>query len=246
MKRSLAAGTVLALGAVLGTGSAAAVASWQDKITVDVNLTRGYIHFAVDNPNSDPTAMNSIDRSGQSLTWTVPENVLQNLAPQQPQSAVVQIDAQSQGNRGLSYTLDGASITGDDTLAGVANVAITAVGQPDSCGADTPAPGPVLYEGAIEGATIEPTELVISDYTDAPWSDPETDYLCLAFTVPDDLGDYSNTGIVTGTAEGGLEEDQKISASDKWSGRATPSQSARTADVKLTFSYDTYRPGEGP
>jgi hypothetical protein len=246
MKRSLAAGTMLALGAVLGTGSAAAVASWQDEITVDANIMHGYIHFAVDDPNSDPAAMNRIERPGQSLTWTVPGSVLQNLGPQQPQSAVVQIDAQSQGNRGLSYTLDGASITGDDSLAAAATVAITGVGHPDDCGTGSPAAGSHLYEGPIEGATTVPTELVTSAYTDAPWTDPETDYLCLTFTVPDDLGDYSNTGIVTGTAEGGLEEDQKVTASDTWSGREAPSQAARNAGVELTFSYDTYRPGERP
>ncbi|WP_026819757.1 SipW-dependent-type signal peptide-containing protein [Arthrobacter castelli] len=246
MKRSLAAGTVLAFGAVLGTGTAATFASWQDQITIDVSITAGYIHFAVDDPNSDPAALNRIDRPGQSLTWTVPENVLDNLAPEQPQSAVVQIDAQSQGNRGLSYTLDGASVAGDNSLTSAATVTITAVGHPGSCGTGSSAPGPVLYEGPIQGAATESRELVTSEYTDAPWTNPETEYLCLAFTVPDGMGSYTNEGTVTGTAEGGLEADQKVTATDTWSGRSGPSQAARNADVTLTFSYETYRPGEEP
>lgn len=247
MKRSLAAGTVLALGAVLGTGSAAAFASWQDKITVDVDFTWGYIHFAVDDPNSDPTAMNKIEQPGQKLTWTVPQSVLQNLAPGDDQSAVVQIDAQSQGNRGLSYALEGATIeTEDDSLTSVANVAINAVGNPGDCKDGARPPGQPLYEGSIEGANLNARELVTSEYTDASWTEPETDYLCLTFTVPDNLGAYSNTGTVTGTAEGGLEADQDVSASAKWSGHAEPSNEARRAQVELTFSYETYRPEEGP
>lgn len=237
MKRSLAFSAALVLGVTAGAGTSAAFASWQVQATIaGATITAGSIHFAVDDPRDLPTAQKSSGASDGSVTWKLPDGA---------QTAVVQIDAQSQGNRGLEYTLDSVDIAGFPGIAAAARVSIITVPKPADCvsGVADSVAEP-LYSGKLSSAKLlDPRELVTADYTDAPWTEPETEYLCLDIWVQPGLGEEVSTATVSGTAAGGLETDREVSARDEVSVRRVPATAAQDAVVELTFSYETYRAG---
>ncbi|PQZ96069.1 hypothetical protein CQ018_01960 [Arthrobacter sp. MYb227] len=258
MKTIPAAALALSLGAVLGVGAMATYASWEAQTGLKASVKSGAIHFAVDDPKPDSGVLQAIQLAGDSLSWKLPAgevdrplgtdgqlaDILGKLSPAKPQSAVIRIDGQSQGNRGLAYSLANVRISGDPTLAERTSIKIGKVAEPSDCSPNNV--GTPLYTGSLFEAKIAPRELVSAAYSTESWNKPVTEYLCLGFSLSADDLSYTNIATVTGTADGGLEADTELSASDSWSALIEPTQAARQAGVDFTFTHQTYRPGSEP
>jgi len=243
---------IVAAAAMAGLlAGATTTALWSDDEQFTPTITSGYIHFAVGDP-SDPAGPVS---PAFTPTWAVPADLLGDGTAGNPYLeagdtavAVVQIDGQSQGNRGLSYELPlGSAVVGDPTGAGeLASGLVTtiiAVASPAECtvAAIEADPAPV-YEGLVANAIVPPTELVSAAYSDDPYTTPETDYLCLGFTVPAWEGTYANTGSVRAQDAGGA----VVTDTDPWNAVLLAPEEQFVLDIEFTFDETTYRPGGGP
>lgn len=259
MKTIPAAALALTLGAALGIGALATYASWEDRAGLSVSVRSGAIHFAVDDPKDSPDELQAIERAGDLLVWNLPAgeegrtpgydglpgNILGNLSPAAPQSAVIRIDGQSQGNRGLAYSLAKVEVNGDDrTFADLATVKIGKVSEPADCSPRNV--GDVLYSGKLSGARFDPRELVPAKYSETGWDAPATEYLCLGFSLNTADFTYKNTATATGTTEGGLEPEIKLKDHDSWETIVEPTAEQRAAKVEFTFKHQTYRPADQP
>jgi predicted ribosomally synthesized peptide with SipW-like signal peptide len=244
--------TVVATVAMAGLLAGASTnALWSDDEVFTPTITAGYIHFTV----GDPTDPVGPVPAPFTPTWSVPADLLGDgtagnpfLEAGQTAVAVVQIDGQSQGNRGLSYALPaGGVVVGDPTgtgeLASGLVTTIIAVATPAECtvAAIEADPAPV-YAGPIADAVVPSTELVTAAYSSDPYTVPETDYLCFGFTVPEWEGTYANTGTVQAQDAGGT----AVTDSDTWNAVLLAPAEQYVLDVDLTFAETTYRPGGGP
>lgn len=251
MKRTTAAILIGAAGVVVGAGGLGTLALWNDTISIQSDLTTGHIHFAAGDPVVRPADLPAVTAENPTVTWSLPDggdrpgDVLGDLGPGAPQAAVVQVDAQSQGNRGLSYAM-AVSRVDDSALLEHATVSIVTVERPTDCVPGVTAGAGTLYTGPVADAAVTWRELVPTDYTTTPWTSPETEYLCLDVAVPDDPGAHENTGTVTATADGGLEDDRTLEASSTGHATAEPDAADHDAVVEFEFSHTTYRPGEAP
>ncbi|MFC4223946.1 hypothetical protein [Lysinibacter cavernae] len=249
------------VGLVIGSGVAAtSYALWVDKTDFNGELTGGYIHFAVDDPKTNPASLKRISNFGEELAWSLPRgeagrqlngsgqpaHILRDVAPNAPQVAAIEIDEQSQGNRGMSWGLDDVTVDGDPLLTNLLHVRIAKVADAAACvvGA-TAGPNP-LYSGPLSTAMISQKPLVASTYKNTLWTTPQKTYLCMEFSVGENLGDYENTATVNGTAESLATPAPTVTDSDSWNGQIVPSGVSRDAKVDFNFSYTTYRPGGEP
>jgi hypothetical protein len=250
VKRTTAAIAVLVAGASLGAATGTALALWSDDVGVRASVGIGYVHYAVGDAR-DPAAILTdpgtfTDPDG-GPGWRLPARVLADLAPGEPQTAVVQIDGYSQGNRGLEYWLDGLAVDGDRGLVDAAQLRIVEVDRPGDCVAGELAGLEARYAGEPRGAHFDDVELVAPRQFHEPdygsWDeDAVTEYLCVELSLPPDAPGYGNTVTATGTGREGTEP-RTVDASDDWSAGLTPSAAQRAATVTLTFPYATYRPG---
>src|SRR5699024_7018410 len=92
--------------------------------------------------------------------------------------------------------------------------------------------------GEDGGFTSRPVSAAYSDT-----ETPVTEYWCLLASLGDlpDTGRYSNTGTVTATGPNG----EEISDSDTWNATVTTAMDpAQEGEHAITFTYETFRPGE--
>lgn len=243
MKRTTATITTLAVGISLGAAAGTVFALWDDDDAISAEVGIGYVHYAVGN---GPDAAIPTGKDG-APAWQLPEHVLTDLAPGEPQTAVVQVDGYSQGNRGLEYWLAGLDVDGDSGFIDATDVRIVEINSPDQCvagGLDTLA---ARYSGPSAGASFGDHELVHPRQFHEPdygtWEeDSVTEYLCLELSLPDEPPVYTNTVTAIGTGQEASEE-ATVSDTDSWSAVLEPTAAQREAVVTLTFPYATYRPG---
>lgn len=250
MKRTTAAIAAVAAGASLGAATGVALALWRDDGAVSASVGVGYVHYAVGDARDpagvlvDPATF--ADRDGLP-GWRLPPSVLANLAPGKPQTAVVQVDGYSQGNRGLEYWLAGLEVDGDRGLLDAAHLRIVEVDDPAACVAGGLDGLPARYAGAPAGATFDDVGLVAPRQFAEPdygsWQeDSVSEYLCVELALPETPPGYANAVTASGTGrEGSAPTD--VTASDSWSAPIDPTPEQRAAVVTLTFPYDTHRPG---
>lgn len=267
MSRRVAA--LLGAAALVGSLAGGAVAGWRDALTLEADITLGYVHYAVGEPAASPDALldeAAFTGSDGSPGWTLPAEVLADVTPATPQTAVVQVDGYAQGNRGLSYRLPAVDVAGDDdSLLAITRLRIVEVEAPSQCaphmpdapvepGEPVPAnPDPlagfdVLYEGAALDASFDDRELVApqdlqgSTGADAWRRDSLTHYLCLELSLPGLR--YENTASVTAFVPGtGGIEPFPVTDTDTWASDVEPTQEQRAAEVTLRLPYATYRDG---
>ena len=232
------------LGAFSG-GSGGTFALWSNDEVQDFEVHVGSVHFAVGE---------AIDPVGPlpgpfSSNWSLPTDFFGNgtvqnpyVTPSQTRTTVVQLDAQAQGNRGLSYSLMQTTLTdpqGSGYLASLTNLKIIEVDLPAECtetNLDT-ASSP-LYDGSLSGASFLGGTLVSSAYSTASYLTPVTKYLCLGFTVPATLeGAYKNVGSVQATTSLGV----NVLANDQWNAAVELPSGAFNPSVSFTFNYQTFR-----
>ncbi|MCS4276183.1 hypothetical protein M2390_001355 [Mycetocola sp. BIGb0189] len=249
MKRTLAAVTALALGATLGTAGAATWALWSQQTAVHDAVTIGYAGFAVGNPGATPAQMDRAFGPQTAVTWlannAIGGNPITALQTKNFADAVIRVDGQSQGNRGLAYDLRGAHIIGgdDSSLVDGVRVRIVRAGTAEGCAPALNADAGTLYEGALSAAQIPARELVSSAYSTAGWETPEHEFLCLRLSRPVALNTtYTNIGSATGTYTNPQTGAQvSVSGEDRWSIGLGYDTRAFQATFSLDFGFETFR-----
>lgn len=216
------------LGAAFGLGGAS-FALWQDAVSFDGQIGSGYESFAAGLEGQTASA------TGHSVTVTVGAAQAAPLVADGELAVVLQTDSLSQGNKGLRYTL--TEPDWGETIFGAAEVSIHWVAAPDEC---APGADPSTPPATVAGLASTP---VTADYSDT--ETPTTEYWCLVATLDSlpDEGSYTNTATVTGTDPSGAE----VRDSDDWSAEVTSAmEPAAEPDHEITFTYETFRPGEEP
>lgn len=223
--------------------SATSLALWNDEVTFTGSISSGYEYFAAGPAGGTltPASQQEAPPTGDSVTATVGATEAQKLAEDGQVSVAFQVDSLSQGNKGLAYTVAPPSDWGDGYFA-ASDVHIYWVEEPSQCavGAEHPAlpsDGHVSDNG--DGSfTSVPVSAAYSTTTT-----PTTEYWCLTATLGDlpDEGQYQNTATATATGPAGNE----VSDQDSWSAHVTTAHAPQDEnDHPITFTYNTFRPGE--
>lgn len=229
------------LGGALGVGGAS-FALWQDATGFDGQISSGYEYFAAGrgaaNSSTVPDgAMSAASEAaapptGHAASVTVGSADAQVLADEHELAIPLRIDSLSQGNKGLAYTI--AEPDWGEHILGNAEVFLF--------------PVPTAAECTVKNApATQPTDLastpVPADYSDT--TTPTTEYWCLVATLdglPDE-GSYTNTVTAIGTDPAGTE----VSDTDSWSADVVSAMDpAEEPDHEITFTYQTFRPGQEP
>lgn len=216
------------VGAMLGVGGAS-LALWHDDVTYTGSIGDGYEYFAAGHAGSSAPAPSG------SISATVGSAEATTLVDDGAVAIVFQADSLSQGNKGLAYEL-----TEPDWSGGVfdaADVEIYWVAEPGDC---SPQASPPTPPATVTGLTSTP---VSADYSDT--TSPVIEYWCLVATL-DGLpgeGEYENEASVTA-----LDPDQtEVSDADTWDADVLSDiDPADEPDHSITFTYETFRPGETP
>src|SRR5699024_8917295 len=229
-------------GVAMGLG-ATSLALWNDDVSFTGSISSGYEYFAAGLAGGDLTTASSetAPPEGDSVTVTVGAEEAQILAETGELAVVVQTESLSQGNKGLQYTLAPPQHWGEDYF-GASDVHLYWVDEPGQCTVGGPEPAlPAdghVTAGEDGGFTSTP---VLADYTDT--EAPVTEYWCLTATLGDlpDEGDYTNEATVSAQDPAGGE----VTDTDSWSAAVTTAMDpAEETDHPITFSYNTFRPGE--
>lgn len=229
-------------GIAMGLG-ATSLALWNDDVTFTGSIAGGYEYFAAGLAGEALAAASSqtAPPDGNSVTVLVGAHQAQSLAADGEVAVAFQVDSLSQGNMGLEYTLTPPVGWGDGYFA-ASQVSIYWVDEPEQCAVgtdppDLPSDGHVSDNGDGSFTSIP----VSADYTDS--TDPTVEYWCLTATLgalPDE-GEYTNTATVTGQGPAG----NQVSDRDSWSTDVTTAlDPGDEADHPITFTYNTFRPGE--
>lgn len=229
-------------GIAMGLG-ATSLALWNDEATFTGTISSGYEYFAagIEGETLTPASDDGAPPTGNSVDVSVGAPQAQILADEGQIAIAFQVDSLSQGNKGLEYTLSPPTDWGEGYF-GSSDVSIYWVDDPSECvvGAD----GPGL---PADGHVVANTDgTFISTPVSAAYSTtttPTTEYWCLRATLgglPDE-GEYENTAKVTANGPAGTE----VSDQDSWNADVTTAlDPAEEGDHTITFSYETFRPGE--
>lgn len=224
--RAVRATATIATAALAGValGSAgASLALWSDSASFSGEISSGYEHFAaghVDDTVAAVAGAASVSVGAAEATTLVDTGAL---------AVPMQIDAISQGNKGLRYEV--IEPAWGDGVFGAAEVAVFSVGAAEDCTIETiPTAGPLA------------STPVASDYSDS--ETPVTEFWCLVATLdglPDE-GAYTNTVEVTSEDDAG----NTVTDEDAWNADvASAIDPAAEADHDIIFEYETFRPEEG-
>lgn len=209
------------LGAVLGT-TGASLALWSDDVTVTGTIASGHEHFAVGQPGADLTP-------GATVTFPIDAAHAVILAAERELAVPIQVDAVSQGNKGLHYTL--TIPDWGEGIFGHSQPEVFPVGSAAECVPDATAP-------ADRGTSSTPVSAAAHDTQ-------RTEYWCLvARFLPPDEGSYTNTATVTGHVPG---TEVTVRGSDSWGAEVRTALDPAAEPVHhLTFTATTFRPGQEP
>ncbi|HLV03682.1 hypothetical protein [uncultured Georgenia sp.] len=224
-RRGLAVALGAAAGAALGVAGTS-LALWGDTVSVAGRLGTGYEYFAVGAPGQTAPAP-----SGTAVFTLGPEHAARLMAEHEL-AVPIQVDSLSQGNKGLSYEVAPPASWGDGIL-GTAQVSIFRVDSAAACHVGAQVPTHVELVSTPVPATYT---------TD---TDPTTEYWCLLarYDGSPPLGEYTNTATVTATDPNGTE----VSDEDTWHAEVRADlDPAAEPEHHITFTYETFRPGEEP
>ena len=216
------------LGGALGIGGAS-FALWEDAVSLDGQIGSGYEYFAAGFDGQTAAA------TDPSVTVSIGSTQAETLLEDGELALVLQTDSLSQGNKGLHY-----AVTEPDwgsNIFGAAEVSLYWVAAPDQCDPDL---DPGTPPATVDGLASTP---VSAGYSDT--ETPTTEYWCLVATLgslPDE-GSYTNEVTATGTDPAGT----AVADTDSWSADvASALDPAEEDDHEITFTYQTFRPGQEP
>ncbi len=216
-------------GACLGIGGVS-LALWSDRAELGGTVAAGYQSFAVGAPGATVPAP-----SGTAVHTVGPQEAAR-LVRDGELAVAIQVDALSQGNKGLRYVVGPPASWGSGVF-GAADTTLFAVDSPGDCRIEVLSP-----EGVPEPSRQESTP-VPSTYSES--TEPVTEHWCLyaAYDGAPEVGDYANTGQVTARAP----EGPAVEAEDTWDAAVVARLDPAAEPVHaITFTSTTFRPGEQP
>src|SRR5699024_4221673 len=229
-------------GVAMGLG-ATSLALWNDDVTFAGSITSGYEYFAAGIAGTQLTTASgdAAPPEGDVVPVTMGAQEARTLAEDGELALVFQTESLSQGNKALQYTLAPPQDWGEGYF-GASDVHLYWVDEPGQCTVGGPEPALPgdghVTAGEDGGFTSTP---VLADYTDS--EAPVTEYWCLTATLGDlpDEGDYTNEATVSAQDPAGGE----ATDTDSWSAAVTTAMDpAEETDHPITFTYNTFRPGE--
>ncbi|HLT83410.1 MAG TPA: hypothetical protein VKZ83_04175 [Phototrophicaceae bacterium] len=210
-------------GAALGIAGTS-LALWSDTVTVTGRLSTGHEYFAVGAPGATVPAPTG------SAPFTVGPDHAAELVRDGAIALPIQVDSLSQGNKGLHYTVTPPASWGENVF-GAAQVSIFPVGSVEACHVDADIPTDVDLASTPVPAT----------YTSDTEATTELWCLLAAYDGPPQVGEYTNTATVTATDPSGTEVDDE----DRWDAVVVRElDPAAEQEHEITFTYETFRPGE--
>ncbi|MBO0899656.1 hypothetical protein J1G42_06740 [Cellulomonas sp. zg-ZUI222] len=218
----------VALAALVGVVGGGTLALWRDVETVTAGMPAGVVVFGVGTPGEPGALADYATGPGDTVELTFGPAQAATLLATGSVAVPVQVDALSQGHRGLRYTVT-PHITGG--ILGESDVRLVKVAGPAAC---TP-----TVAGPEAGASTP----VPADYSDTRRLTSE--YWCLVAAFDPVQGTYDSTASVdAGVATSGGSTSQRVTVEDRWS--ASVGKARVPADEpthRLTFAFTTFRPG---
>jgi len=218
---------VVAAATLLGAVGGGTLALWRDVETATASMPAGVVVFGAGTPATPGSLADYATGPGDTVEVTFGAAAAATLYTTGSVAIPFQVDAVSQGHRGLSYTV-ARSITGGvfgDSAVRTVRVASAAACTVGVAGADTTASTPVP-------ATYSTTKV----YT--------TEYWCLVATFDRVKGSYANTASVdAGITTSGGATGQRIGDQDSWSAQVLKTfVPAQEPTHRLTLAFTTFRP----
>lgn len=225
MKRKVGIISACASAGLLLGASGGSLAMWKDTETLSGAIGSGYEYFAAGRADHTTAAVD------HRANVTIGKADAAKLLDDKSLAIPLQTDSLSQGNKGLSYTVDEPEWSG---IFGAADVSLFRVAAESECAVVSAPAGPT----APDDLTSTP---VSADYSTSTTNTVE--FWCLVATLPNNgtVGDYKNT--VTATAEDPAKV--KVKDDDSWNAKVDLGLDPKAeADHVLTFTYETFRPGD--
>lgn len=220
------------LGLALGAAGTATFALWSDQNTLTGSVQTGYEYFAAGLADTtlqtpSPTQPHTVNiPSG----WEV--DAATELMQNQSVAVVFETQSLSQGNKGLSYTVNEPADWGDGIFAD-ADVFLYWVPTPADC--DVAVAKPATPD-TVEGFNSQPVSSEYSEDTAVV-----TEYWCLLATYipPTAAGHYNNTATVTGRGV----NDEVLTDTDQWWVDLSKTYDPTVQiELPMSFTYSTDRP----
>jgi predicted ribosomally synthesized peptide with SipW-like signal peptide len=224
-RRLAAAGLVAA--AAVGVVGGAAFALWQDQVDATGRIASGVVVFGAGAPAAKGSLADYSTAPGDAPVFTFGSAAATTLFTQGSVAVPIQVDALSQGNRGLSYELD-PSITGG--VFGASDVIVFPVASAAACTVGAaPATQPPLTSTPVSAAYSGAYDDTVDDLT--------SEYWCVVAQFDRTLYDYDNQV----TARGSWSPGSTVQDEDTWAATVTSDlDPAVEPDHTITFDYTTF------
>lgn len=223
-RRGMAVVAVAALAGILLGAGGSTLALWNASASRTGSISSGAEFFAAGRPGATQAAQ------GNRISVSVGEAEAKTLVAEGKVAVPFQTDSLSQGNLGLRYTVEGPADWGDGVFGASDTVIFPVAGAADCSVSRAPQQQPGLTSTPVDAA-YSSTET------------PTTEFWCLVATV-DRLpgeGAYANTATATAKAP----DASQVTAKDQWATQVSTSvDPADEPDHQITFTYETFRPGE--
>ena len=218
----------VALAALVGVVGGRTLALWRDVESVTAGMSAGVVVFGVGAPGEAGTLADYATGPGDTVELAFGPVQAATLLETGSVAVAVQVDALSQGHRGLRYIVT-PHITGG--ILGESDVRLVKVAGPAAC------------TSTVAGPDARESTPVPADYSDTRRL--TTEYWCLVATFDPVQGTYDSTASVdAGVATSGGSTSQRVTDEDRWS--ASVGKALVAADEpthRLTFTFTTFRPG---
>lgn len=220
--------------ALAGAGADGTLALWSDEASGTVRMPVGVTVFGVGAPATPGSLAQYATSEDDELVVTfgpAQAATLRGGATGGSVAVPVQVDALSQGHRGLTYTVTA------DVEGGVFGSAQWSLHKVTSAAACTP----TSTGAAASGSTPVPATYSSSTAL-------VTEYWCLVARYVPVTGSHANTVTVTGEAVlPGLAARPNLTATDAWGATVREDlDPAAEPTHSLTFAFSTFRPGAQP
>ncbi|MDA3147484.1 hypothetical protein JSO19_08835 [Leucobacter sp. UCMA 4100] len=216
-------------GVAIVAGATAAL--WTHSATADIKVGEGVQGFAAGHAGAVSQT------TGSSIDVPIGADAVTRLIADGSVAIPFETQSLSQGNKGLWYTL--ASPDWGDGALGHSASNVFKVADAASCTVEAAATATVTpMNAADDRVTSTP---VSADYSTSEQA--TTEFWCFVATLdePGEVGSYMNTATVTAVDDENLE----VTDSDDWSARVLESfDVGNESERVLTFSYETFRPGQ--
>jgi len=218
----------VALAALVGVVGGRTLALWRDVESVTAGMSAGVVVFGVGAPGEAGTLADYATGPGDTVELAFGPVQAATLLETGSVAVAVQVDALSQGHRGLRYIVT-PHITGG--ILGESDVRLVKVAGPAAC------------TSTVAGPDARESTPVPADYSDTRRL--TTEYWCLVATFDPVQGTYDSTASVdAGVATSGGSTSQRVTDEDRWSASVgKPLVAADEPTHRLTFTFTTFRPG---